>query len=129
MLSFTTDILTEERNFLERDGKFYAYDKNGKEYEITSDMLERYWEKYGGRWKPLAYMAGGGLVGTSMALPVGLGMREMAYRNGMSGLPASIGTGAAMGGFIGTGIGHGARLALNDAFNDIAKKRLSGEFK
>ncbi len=128
MMTFVS-VLTEEQHYIERDGAAFAYDKNGKEYEITPSMMNRYFDKYGGRWKIPAWMLGGGLIGGALALPASIGTREILKSAGASPgvgyVTSAIPRAALLGGGLALGFNHG----LSTVYNDIAKKRLSGEFK
>ena len=123
-------VLTEDRNFIEKDGGIYAYDKTGKEYEITPSMVNRYWDKYGGRWKPVAWGLGGIAGGAALSIPAAMGT-YMTMRDGFDASPRAsrIGMGAVQGALIGGGAGLGLSHGMKNVYNDIVKKRLAGEFK
>jgi len=123
-------VLTEGRNFIEKDGGIYAYDKNGKEYEITPSMVNRYWNKYGGRWKPVAWGLGGIAGGAALSIPAAMGTYTT-MRGGFDASPSTsrLGMAAVQGGLIGGGAGLGLSHGMNNVYNDIVKKRLAGEFK
>ena len=123
-------VLTEDKNFIEKDGGIYAYDKNGKEYEITPSMVNRYWDKYGGRWKPIAWGLGGMAGGTALSFPAAVGT-YMTMRDGFNADPSTrrLGMAAVQGALIGGGAGLGISHGMKNVYNDIAKKRLAGEFK
>ncbi len=128
MLYFS-DVLTEDRNFIERNGAIYGYDRNGKEYEITPEMINRYFDKYGGRWKPFAWGMGSALAGGLASVPVGLGTGMTMNALGASPTASSIGMSAVQGGLVGGSAGLGLVHGIRNVYDDIARKRLSGEFK
>lgn len=124
------DVLIEDQQYIERDGGIYAYDKNGKEYEISPSMVNRYWDKYGGRWKPVAWGLGGMAGGTLLSIPTALGT-YVGMRHGFDADPATsrIGMAGVQGALIGGGAGLGLSHGMKNVYNDIVRKRLAGEFK
>ena len=119
MLTFTIDILTEDKNYIERNGSAFGIDKNGKEYEITPQVVNQYYNKYGGKWKPLAWMAAGALGGGAIGLPISIatgGTSTPVVRYGAY-YPFTIG-----------GMYLGLSHAQKNLYNDIVAKRKAGEF-
>lgn len=118
MLVFITDILTEDKNYIERNGSAFGVDKNGKEYEITPQVVDQYYNKYGGKWKPLAWMAAGALGGGAIGLPISIATQPSTaiMKYGVY-YPFSIG-----------GMYLGLNHAQKNLYNDIVAKRKAGEF-
>ena len=118
MLTFTTDIFTEDQNYIERNGSVFGIDKNGKEYEITPQVVDQYYKKYGGRWKPIAWMAAGALGGGAIGLPISIATQpSTAVVKYGAYYPFTMG-----------GMYLGLRHASKNLYNDIVAKRKAGEF-
>ena len=74
-------------------------------------------------------MLGGGLAGTALGIPASIGTYEVARAGGLSPDASYILSAAPRGAMLGGGLALGLNHGLKNLYNDIAQKRLSGEFK
>ena len=123
-----SDMLTEEQHYIERNGAVFAYDKNGKEYEITPGMIHSYHEKFGGRWKPHVYSIATGAASILPAIMARAGTRDLLRSNEIDphSLPAGLLPGAAGIGVMLGGMKIGDNIASHQIYNDIVDKKRRG---
>ncbi len=125
MMSFSElciPIFEEDRYYIMKNGIPYGIDKNNQEYEITPGMVNEYYNKNGGRWRPKAKMIGGHLVGGALlGIPMMVGTDTIIRPFSDSG--GQVAAGLALGFSSLYGRMQGLKHEQNRVYNDIAKQR------
>lgn len=138
MLSF--GILTEnifpyfpgkvKKNYIERGNSIYGIDAKGNEYQITPSLIQAYKKKYGKENTIPLHVAGG--IGIGSLGAIGSTAKLSSWLRGLDDIddPYEVEKIAApfQAAWLGAGAYFGHQIGKQKMYNDIVKKRLSGEF-
>ena len=127
MMIFNESLFWEDPLYVNKNGGIYATDSKGREFEINPDLVNKYYDKKGGRFKAAGNAIGGALLGTAAGMPLSLAAGDMirssgADPSGVQAVALPIQLGMTFGGGV-----IGLRRGVNNTFNDIVRARRAGE--